>query len=105
VNPDLAEAGLVVPGEVRVRLDEAGHQGGAAPVNRDDARGGQGPGPARDPGDAVALDENLARIRQGAGPVEDPDVREQNAGHCRLLPESGAASGRVLRGAGQLRLL
>src|SRR5258708_22187619 len=32
---------------------------------------------ARDPGDTVALDEDLTRIRQGAGPVEDSDVCEQ----------------------------
>src|SRR5947208_623300 len=54
------------------------------------------PGPARDPGDAVALDEDLARIRQRAGPVEDPDVREHHVAHYRLLPGSGAAAGRVV---------
>src|SRR4029453_18883172 len=83
---DLAEAGLIVPGEVGVRLDEAGHEGGAATVHHGHPAHGQrarAPGHA---GDAIALHQHLAGVGRGAARVQDPNVREEDVGHG-LLPE------------------
>ena len=68
-----------------MRLDQAGHQRGAAAVDGGDAAGRQrarAPGDARD---AVALHQHLAGVRRGAGGVEDPHVREEHVGHAPLL--------------------
>ena len=82
---EIAEAGRVVPGKVRVRLDHPGHQGRARAVDDRHAGRGQRARPAADAGDAVALDQDLARIRLGAGAVDDAHIGEEHTPHALLL--------------------
>ena len=89
----VAEAGLVVPREVGVRLDQAGHEGGAAAVHRGHAAAGQGAGAPGHAGDAIALHQHLAGVGRGAAGIEDPDIGEEDVRHGLLLsvPRAPAA--------------
>jgi hypothetical protein len=85
---DRVEARLVVPGEVRVRLDHARHQERARAVDHLRAehrvRRLAVAGP-RDAADPVALHEHVAGERRLAAAVEDAHVGEEDVGHGGLL--------------------
>jgi hypothetical protein len=56
---EIGKIGRVVPREVRVRLDHAGHERGAGPIDDRHAGGGQRAWTAAHAGDAIALDEDF----------------------------------------------
>jgi hypothetical protein len=65
---------------VAVRLDEAGHQGGAGAV--DDARAvPRQAAAALHRGDALALDEHVAREGRGPAAVQDGGAGDERPGH------------------------
>ncbi len=88
---DGAEAGLVVPREMRVRLGHAGHQGRAAGIDHGDARHLDRARPTGHAGNAVALDEDFAGIWLSAAAVDDADVGEQHIGHVRPSNDESAS--------------
>ena len=84
VRRDVGEA------EVRVRLDQAGHQRGPAAVD-DALAGARRRRLLHDVGDPVAVHAYRARERLEAGAVQDAYVRDQEAGHVsRSLASRGA---------------
>ena len=95
---DRVEARLVVPGEMRVRLGHAGHQGGAGSVDHRDAGRGDGPHALGDAGDAVALDQHLAGIGLRTAAVDDADVGEQHVRHVTVPPFARLSSHRISSG-------
>ena len=87
---DRVDAGRVVPGQMQMRVDHAGHQRRAhavdhrraavpPPRSRAEARGAAG-----DLLDAVALDQHLAGVGIFAGGIEDAHIGEERS--ARPLP-------------------
>ena len=88
---DGVDARRIVPREMQMRVDHAGHQSRAHAV--DDRRSTVGRGrsaearrPLCDLFDAVALDEHLAGVGIVAGCVEDADIYEVRAARSAAVP-------------------
>jgi hypothetical protein len=92
---DRAQAGLVVPGEMGVRLGHSGHERGARAVDGVDARSRKRAGATADLEDAVALDQHLAAEGLRAGAVEDADVGEEYVAHRFSLSHLLTRGGRL----------
>jgi hypothetical protein len=81
---DAAQRRLVVPGEMRVRLDHARHQRGAGTIDDRKAGDRHRARSARHALDAVALHQHFAGIGIIPAAVEDAHIGEQHIGHRHL---------------------
>ena len=80
-KPRPSEIRGIQKSDVRMRFDQARHQGGAAAIDQPRAIRGNRSALRRDRLNAVTLHQNLTRVRRSPGTVQHIDVLEQSLSH------------------------